>query len=254
MAKTKKVYNFNAMRPAIVIAHNTGNRKAINKDLIDGAGIDNNYFIQWQTDEKKLQETVWNYVRLKKNSRFDKTITEDALYAARNLIYPKWKEILSCGETNKTTRELHVAESDVEDLIGFVWDFMATTNGTAEVQVSDPAFRKKVESLLGCAIAKNAVLEDGERDILSAYYKAQRSIQNAIDRLAEIKAERQAWNKRKEELDETEKAFAVYIDAQIKALDEEETAVKESKAKAEADQKKVSADAKAIELKIKLAK
>ena len=250
----KKIYNFNAMRPAIVIAHNTGNRKAINKDLIDGAGIDNGFFIQWQTDVKKLQETVWNYVVLKKNSRFNKETTDDTLYAARNLIFPKWKEILSCGEANKTSRELHVEESDVEDLIGFVWDFMATKNGTAECQVTDQVFRRKVESLLGCAIAKNAVLEDGERDKLSAYYKAQRTIQSCIDRLAEIKKEREAWNKKKDELAETEKAFAVYIDAQIKALDDEESAVKESKAKAESDQKKVSADAKAIELKIKLAK
>lgn len=249
-----KVYNFNSMRPAIVAAHNQGNRKAINKDIVDGAGIDNAHFIQWQADVKALQDTVWDYVQKKKNARFDSSIDEGVLYAARNRIFPKWKEILAVGEKDSKAKELHVDEADVEDLIGFAWDFMATTKGTAEVKTTDQIFRKKVESLLGCAIAKNAVLDDNDRDTLSQFYAAQRSIQKAIDTKAELELSMKNFTNMKADVPETEKQFLTYIDKQIKALKEQIAAVDEQKATAEANEKKYAKDAKAIELKIKAAK
>ena len=256
MGKTtkKKVTNFNAMRPAIITAHNNGNKKAISKDMVDGAGIDSNFFVLWQNDVNKLRDTVWDYVQKKKNARFDATIDDAAIYAARERIYPKWKNILSVGEEGVDTTELHVQESDVEDLIGFVWDFMATTRGTVETKVTEQIFRKKVESLLGCAIAKNAVLEDGDRDILQRYYSAQRRVQNAIDAIAEIEASKKNFEAMLKDIPATEKGFIAFVNRKIKECDEQINAEKTKKGDAEKDQADCAQDAKNIETKIKLAK
>ncbi len=254
MANKKKVTNFNAMRPAIIVAHNTGNRKAINKDMVDGAGIDSNFFVLWQADVKKLQDTVWDYVSKKKNSRFDSSIDEGTIYAARERIYPKWKAILSVGEAGVDTTELHVNEADVEDLIGFAWDFMATTKGTAEVKTTDQIFRKKVESLLGCAIAMNAVLEDNEREALQKYYGAQKRVQNCIDRISELEMSKKNYELMLPDIPETETNFRTYIDRKIKEIDEQIKIEKTSKETAEKDQAEYAGDAKEIEKKMRLAK
>lgn len=255
MAQNKKIYNFNAIRPAIIVAHNDNNRKAIDRQRIADLGIDNAYFIQWQTDCNALRETVIDYVTKKKNARFDSKITEGDVYAARERIYPKWKEILHCGEADKTTRELKVSEADVEDLIGFAWDFFATSRGTAEIPVTQQMFRKKIESLLGCVIAKNAVLTDDERDTLDAYYKASKRIQQCVDQLADLKTQKKTWeDMAKDEKNASETQFLAFIGHKVKEIKEQIKACEESKSKAEETEKEYSTKAKEIEKKIALAK
>ena len=247
----KATYNFNSIRPLLVIAHNTGNKKPINKDMVDGAGIDNRYFVQWQADVKALQKTVEDYVDKRKNGRFDAKITEGDIYAARERIFPKWKEVLHCAEKEKETRALHVNEADVEDLIGFAWKFMDTGVGTAECHVDEKAFRRQVESLLGCMIAEKEMLTDAERDILDKYNRATKKIQNCIDQLATLETDIKSWTLKKGEIPETETVFIAFIDGQIKTLEEQVKAVTEQKLNAEAEEKSVSTDAKKIQLKVK---
>ena len=258
-APAKKITNFNAMRPTIVAAHKAGNRKAITKDIVQGCDIDNEYFVMWQADCNKLRLTVADYVLKKRAVKYGYQmngvdVTEDDVFAARERIFPKWKEILQVGETSKDKKELHVDLDDVEDLIGLVWDFMDSGKGTVEIIVSDQTFRKKVESLLGCAIAKNALLEDADRDTLSAFRSAERRIQNCIDAQGELDIKKKNFELMLGGIPETETKFIEYVKAQIAAVDEELKANKESKAKAEADQKKYNKDAKAILQRIRYAK
>jgi len=247
----KNAYNFNSIRPLIVIAHNTGNKKPINKDMVDGAGIDTRYFSQWQADVKALQKTVEDYVDKRKNGRFDAKITEGDIYAARERIFPKWKEILHCVEKEKTARELHVNEADVEDLIGFAWKFMDSGVGTAECHVDDKQFRRQVESLLGCMIAEREILTDKERDTLDRYLRATKKIQTCIDTLSELETAKKDWELKKSELPDTEKLFGTYIDNQLRNINDQIKATMEAKYNAEMEEKEVSTEAKAIQLKIK---
>ena len=246
-----KNYNFNAIRPLIVIAHNQGNKKPINKDMVDGAGIDARYFTQWQADVKALQKTVEDYVDKRKNGRFNAEITEGDIYAARERIFPKWKEVLHCAEKDKEARILHVDPADVEDLIGFAWKFMDTGVGTAECHVDEKAFRRQVESLIGCMIAEREMLTDHERDVLDKYNKATRKIQNCIDTLAELEKAQKDWELKKGELPESEALFGTYIDNQLRNIAEQIKVTKEQKYNAEMEEKAVSTEAKAIQLKIK---
>lgn len=259
MAQTKKITNFNALRTVIIEAHKAGNHKAISKDMVSGAGVDNEYFVMWQKDCNKLRLTVAEYVTKKRAKKYGYQIagldvTDDDVFAARELIFPKWKEILSVGEKSKETRELKVDVDDVEDLIGFVWDFMDSGKGTVETIVTEQIFRKKVESLLGCAIAKNAVLEDGDRDKLTAFRSAEKRIQDCIDKKAELESEKKSLEELANGLPKAEVQFAKYLKAKIAAIDEELKAVADKKATATSDQKKYSADAKAILQKIRYAK
>lgn len=247
MAK-KKIYNINAMRPVIVCAHGADycNSKAITKEMVVGAGVDISYFVKWQSDVDALRETVCEYVKLK----HDTSAKDEDIYASRERIFPKWKTILEAGENTKETKELHVTPYDVDSLVGYAEQFMATSRGTMITFTTKQIFRKLVEALLGCRIAQNAVMTDSDRDTLQAYYSAQRRIQNCIDTASELKTQKESYELMKKDA-ENEPMFLAFIDRKIKEVEEQEKANGESRTKADEALAKVSKDAKAIEQKIK---
>ena len=247
----KKIYNINAMRPVIVAAHSAEycNSKAITKEMVVGAGVDNEYFVRWQSDVNALRETVCEYVKLK----HDTSAKDEDVYAARERIFPKWKTILEAGENTKETRELHVTPYDVDSLVGYAEQFMGTSRGTVISFTTTQIFRKYVEALLGCRIAQNAVMSDKDRDILQAYYSAQRRIQNCIDTASELKVQKQNYEAMKTNA-QNEPEFMKFIERMIAQVEEQEKANGENRVKADEALAKVSKDAKAIETKIKLIK
>lgn len=259
MAQKKTISNFNALRPVIVTAHKGGNRKAISKDMVSAAGISSDYLLLWQSDCNKLRRTVADYVLKKRAVKYGYQIggvdiTADDVAAAREAIFPKWKEILQVGEKSKEAKELRVDVDDVEDLIGFAWDFMDSGKGTVEHVVTEQIFRKKVESLLGCAIAKNEVLDDSDRDKLTSYRSAEKRIQNAIDTKAELDAQKKSLDELLKSIPDKEEKFQKYLKGKIAEIDEELKATAERKSEAEKDRRKLSADANAILQRIRFAK
>ena len=251
MAK-KATYNFGQeMYKVLVIAHNMGNTKAINKDMVAGADIDATFLTQWIYDVRTLQGAVSDYVMKKKNANVDSTITEGDVYAARQRIYPKWKEILRCGEKDKYSKELHVQESDIEDLYGYACKFMSTVNGTIETLQTEKMFRKSVESLLGCRIAGNRVLDAEKRDILEAYYSASKSVAHYIDIIADLEGKKKDWQMLIP-ADASDDAKKIVND-QILKIDDAIKTAKENKQKAEAKEREFSTRAMKIENEIKVA-
>lgn len=244
----KKIYNINAMRPVIIKAHGADycNSKAITKEMVVGAGVDMSYFVKWQADVDALRETVCEYVKLK----HDTSAKDEDVYASRERIFPKWKTILEAGENTKEAKELHVTPYDVDSLVGYAEQFMATSRGTMITFTTKQIFRKYVEALLGCRIAQNAVMTDGDRDTLQSYYSAQRRIQNCIDTASDLKTQKESFELMKKDA-ENEPMFLAFIDRKIKEVEEQEKANSESRTKADEALAKVSKDAKAIEQKIK---
>lgn len=172
------------------------------------------------------------------------------MYAARERIFPKWKTILETGENTKEAKELHVTPYDVDSLVGYAEQFMATSRGTMITYTTTQIFRKYVEALLGCRIAQNTVMSDKDRDTLQSYYSAQRRIQNCIDKASELKTQREGYEAMKANA-VNEPEFLKFIERMIQGVKEEEKANEESRTKANEDLAKVSKDAKAIEAKIK---
>ena len=244
----KKIYNINAMRPAIVKAHGADycNSKAITKDMVVGAGIGLEYFVKWQNDVNALRDTVCEYVKLKHNHN----AKDEEVYAARERIFPKWKTILEAGEDSKETRELHVTPYDVDSLVGYAEQFMATSRGTVISNTTQMVFRKCVEALLGCRIAQNEVLSDEDRDILQEYYSVQKRIQTCIDKASELKTQKASFELLKSTA-QNEQKFLEFLNKQIADIEEQEKANAETRSKADEALAKVSGKAKAIEDKIK---
>ena len=191
----KTVYNINAMREVLINQHNSGNKKNITRDMLEGAGIQGEYFTYWQTSVEALRSKVSAYVNLSWNAKFDSKITKEQVAEAREAIYPAYKEILSQGEPDKETKKLKVDESDVERLIKFAWNFTNAAGATTMVNVEKKKFRLEVEKLMGCIIAKAEILSDEDRDKLTKYNKAAKAIEKAETRQAEIAEETEVLTK-----------------------------------------------------------
>lgn len=247
----KKIYNINAMRPVIVKAHGADycNSKAITKDMVVGAGIDIGYFTKWQNDVNALRDTVCEYVKLK----HDHNAKDEEVYSARERIFPKWKTILECGENSKESKELHVTPYDVDSLVGYAEQFMATSRGTTITYTTKQIFRKYVESLLGCRIAQNEVLSDADRDILQAYYSAQKRIQKCIDTASDLETQKKGYELLKKGA-ENEPKFLAHINNKIGEIEDLAEANEKNRISADEALAKVSKEAKAIEDKIKTIK
>lgn len=182
MTKTNKVadvFAINAIQPALVKAHEDGNRHAITKKEAEDAGVLGVKFEQWCNWTNNLRDAVSPYV-IKK---MDKDATEVQLQRLRGKIFPAWRKIVLCGEDDPVHPNLVVTSADVDSLVGFCETYFGTEKGTVWSVKSQKLFRKDVEAYLGCKIAQNAVLEDEDRDCIKDYQKATRAIKKAEEAL-----------------------------------------------------------------------
>ena len=124
---------------------------------------------------------------------------------------------------------------------------MDSGRGTVWHEVPEQIFRKKVESLLGCIIAKNAVMSSDDYEIVSSFKSAQRRIQQCIDKASELEIQKKGYVMTRNGLNEdVEKQYCEFLDNMITRVEADIKANAESKAKAEADEKKYSKQATAI--------
>lgn len=253
MAKT--IYNINAMRPVLVRAHNAGNSKAINNDMMDGAGIDHLYLVKWQADVEDLYNACKKYNEAKYNSRcLDSTITQAEVDTFRNRIFPKLKTLLEAGENSKMSRELHAEESDIEELVCFQWDFFGTTNGTVRAGVKLDKFRQKVEAMIGCKMAKNAFMSAEDREIIDTYKSAVKRLKNTRKTQAELKETLATWTEIKKGLAPEEVTMTAYCDKMILETETSLKAEKEGEIKAQQTIDEHRGKVNAIDARIKLLK
>ena len=249
--------NMNVIYPALVAAHNGGNRSAISKDLILGCGIDNIYLVRWSSDVEKLRKAVWAYFALRvevQNGRADKHDLEVAF----NKLYPLWKNLLAQGERKTDERELHADQYDIEDIIGFAWDFFwidGMSVGTQIAATDSKKFRQKIEALVGCKIAGVAVLTDSQRKKMEDYHKAvnqKKTLEEAMAaREDEIKKAQELFNavKDMQGIDPVIDKFA----GELKTLQDEQKAATEKLVEVKAKITSLEAKVKKIERDLKTA-
>ena len=239
------------MYSALVAMHNAGNSKAITDEIASLAGVTSSEFQSWKDDVRKLQAVVWDYVVLKNKARCE-TVEEKKLHASRELIFPAWKAVLSGGEKRALETQLHVDPFDVEDLIGFCWKFMVAGDiGTIQTKTGETVFRKYVESLIGVIIAKNEILDDQDRDDLTAYYGYLRSIEKCLTRMAEKELEIKNYKAKLAEIKGKEAKFESFLNIMIKEAEAEKAEIQKTKEKAEADRDNIAEKAQAIEARLK---
>lgn len=227
---TQKVVASNSMRPALVLAHNANNQKVITKKDCEDCGIAESHLQQWIKEVEELRAVVAEYVRAK----HDHNVSQEQATLKRNAIFPKWSAILEAGECSPFVKELRVTPLDVDSLVGYSEFFVPTAVGTQIGATTEKVFRKYVESLVGCKMAKNAVLTDEDRDKLKEYRKTERRIATNNELIKEttaknaglieikskasaddfkaymselIKANQEIINKAKKDIEELEKTY-----------------------------------------------
>lgn len=243
------------MRSLIVQAHNDGNRKAIDGKMVVNSEVDNAVFLTWQTDVSKLQTTVFNYVQKKKDADIEGSgISAAEVQAARELIFPKWKELLRYADNE--AKELHVKEGDVEDLYKFAWEFFNVEGkGTVETSSSATDFRRNVEAFLGCRIAGNLVMTLQDKEIVNNYQKAKRAVANALDAIDGLNNTIADLDKKIDEVTGKQGMDDIrtyFINAK-KQVEEELKKTREKQAEGEKTIKKYAEKAQEIAAKIKAA-
>lgn len=186
-------YNMNEMRPALVKAHEMGNRKLINAELCAALGVSQAHFAMYDAGMTNLFKAVSEYVRLYNAPRE----TDTEVKAAREKIFPLWKAVLACGEPDKFSNELRVDAADVEHLAEWATRAIDSQNdlsfGGDENFVSskvyavsrEKQFRKCVEINLGIRIAGLEVLTDEKRDFLGNERKLCSKIKKGNARITE---------------------------------------------------------------------
>lgn len=227
MAKKNETYNINAMRPAILKARENGNRSIISKAMCAELGISEVYFNMYQTGMEKLFTAVCDYCRRKNSPK----ATAEELKTAYDAIFPLWRDLLSCGEKEKMSRDLRVTEHDISNLVSFCQRFVNDANNVnfekdfvakrAWAVMPLRAFTKSVETDLGIRVAGIEVLSDEQRDFLRAENKILRGWQKAERRIEDCKAMIEAYKVRMAKHPAAKEVFQELIDdlnTQIKEL------------------------------------
>lgn len=180
----KKVWNINAMRPAIMYRGHSGQRTAINKTMCDDCEVDHSYLVQWVKDVDRLFAAACNYNKVCLNA----TSTEEEREEARNTILPLWKKVLEAAEPEKESRELMVVPLFDEGHISanaltILYDENA---GILPHNESKTKFRSFIESWVYIRSEAVQLLEDSDRDALKQFKSAKTVLQNSQDILSEL--------------------------------------------------------------------
>lgn len=234
----KKTYNYNAMRPAIIAAHNAGNRKAINKDTVDAFGIQDLQFEEWKKDVKALYNAALEYHKLFRKPTLTWTAEDSAMLAEieQKKILPAWANLLHAGEKSKESRELRVLPNhDPMWVMRYISKIITVADiGSVDSDAGFDVFRKGVETEIGLRIAQNGILSDEERDVVERYQSAARRVSacntTAEELLKELTTAKDNLAKFADKGDE----IKAVMSAIVKAVEEKISANNESKVKAQA--------------------
>lgn len=216
-----KTINFNVMRNALACAHNEGNKKAIDANIIERAGINKIALDHWKSEVRELHNLcygAYEFINTPVQDADDTKLKENAKQVEKmeRAVNNKWRKLLEAGEDAKDVKALWVSEGDHNLLIGHAGTHIASDYGTLQGKLGDDLFRKYVEALIGCRMAGNACLTDEDRDILDNYKKAKdtlkkcnTSVEQAVEEIKEMQAEKETASVQLESVIETLRVLKV---------------------------------------------
>ena len=165
LAQRSEVFRINAMRAALVEAHNANNTKAIDLELCKELGIAEESLTTWEGKCESFRTTVRAFV----DTFFNEDVSDEDRKKLEDAIFPEWKRMLQTGEEDLKKRTLRVDPYDVYLIFKFGTTKVATNHGTQFSIAHKKTFRKGMETIIGLKMAMNAVLSDEERDLIRDY-------------------------------------------------------------------------------------
>ena len=242
-AQTKYVPN---MGTAAMVAHNMGNKQAINQQLAEIVGVDNGNFLRAKnTIENGLHSAYAEYF---KKSQVLATSDEE-LQKLRGKCFEAWRAVLAEYTPQDCTKKIRIRNVDLDFTLGDIKKNMQV--GTSVWGISGKQmFRKIIETYIGNLIAEQVVLDEDEAEAVEKYQGALRRIDSNATKRKEVQesivAREEMLGKYK-----NNKAMTKYIKEDIAAL---KNAIKEldaSDKNARETLKKFKAKFEAARLKIK---
>ena len=234
----KKTFNYNAMRPAIIAAHNNGNRKAISKEYVDAFGIQDLQFEEWKKDIKKLYDAALEYHKLFRKPTLTWTAEDTAALEEieQKKILPAWANLLHAGESTKESRELRVLPNhDPMWVLRYISKIVTVADiGSVDSDAGFDVFRKGIETEIGLRIAQNGMLTADDRDTVERYQSAARRVSTCNTLAEELLKELETAKANLEkaaDANEDVKAFMAHI---VKGVEEQISANNESRKQAQA--------------------
>lgn len=160
-------FNFNTMRPVILAAYDSGNKRLIKADDVSDAGLPATYY-QWYINQMvSLYNACVDVARVQHD--FSKALDEKTLAEKTNAVFTIWKSVLENVEPERDSHVIRCVAADVNDLISFCWKFVKDANNVtnadnfvAHKTYGDDTknnFRKKVEIMLGNMAAETVQMD-----------------------------------------------------------------------------------------------
>lgn len=234
----KKVYNYNAMRPALIAAHNSGNKKAINKDTVDAFGIQDAQFEEWKKDVKALYNAALEYHKLFRKPTLTWTAEDTASLTEieQKKILPAWANLLHAGEKSKESRELRVLPNhDPMWVLRYISKIVTVADiGSVDSDAGFDVFRKGIETEIGLRIAQNGMLTETDRDTVERYQSASRRVSACNTMAEDLLKELETAKANLEKFADKGEEIKLVMTAVVKSVEEKISANNESKKKAQA--------------------
>lgn len=177
---TKEVkYAINAMRTALAAAHNLNNRHAISKEEAVMSGTTEERYNEWVKWVNDLKTVVEEYCAVKHN----RTSTAEEISSKEGKCFAVWRTILKAGEEDVFHPNMFVRNADISSLVGYCETFVSSGKGSQLAFTSSAFFRKRVETLIGCRMAGNAVLTNENRNTIKEHRRKEFLLDSSTKRL-----------------------------------------------------------------------
>lgn len=169
LTERQEVFKINAMREALIEAHNTNNTKAIDLEMCKNLGIAEESLQTW-IDRCEHFRTY--FVAPFVDTFFDEGITDEERKELEDKIFPEWKQMVKTGEEDLMHRQLHVNSYDIYLIFKYGTKGTPSKSGSQFGIALQKSFRRGMEYVIGLKMAMNAALTSDEQALIRDYENA----------------------------------------------------------------------------------
>ena len=165
------------MKDALAWAHDEmRNTHAITeKEATEKLGVPLQDFKDWKDRVELLRVACAHYLPLAE----DENSTQQAINDALKDVFAEWRGICKAGSEKEFNKNFFIRKNDANTLAEWCGrSATLTARGRVWSTKDATTFRKHVETLIGIRMTGNAVLTDSERDLITTYESAVKSIAN----------------------------------------------------------------------------
>jgi hypothetical protein len=157
--------------------HNT---RAIGDKDLDTIGLTEQTFSQWKSKVEELRVACADYLPLAESEK----ATDKKIQAALDKVWMAWRDVCADGAGKEFNKNFFIRQNDAHTIVEWCnRKAVSTAHGKVWGQKEATDFRKHIETLIGIRMAGNKVLTDDERDLLTKYEGALKTIKHNEDAL-----------------------------------------------------------------------